>query len=454
MPQIKLTYGIPRNITIASLPLLDWTIVNTNTISVNDDTITQLGIVGWYESMYVSFTVPETKKYEISYDYNITTAQVGNHGTYGFGLWLTSNNPNVSGNAQESFYNNSDNRHGSIIGSKSEVLTGKSGTKKFSITLNANTTYYLWYPGAALEDGVTQTLSFTNIKISDVNYDFNNTLILPNQTDHIEYDIPSGTYTDILFQSTGAGEHTGTLAHSIYDYDMIKIYPRSVTSEGGIGTMYCPKDIYSAGICHVHTLFGGGNMYESDTTLRWLNGTGFSSYATNASYAGMRQVTNSISGATTKFERHSTYSDDNARIHMIVGTKYYGNRDLLFSAYDSNLKFPQTINLSHPFTAYDRLQIKVRYRWDSTDLPNDREVAGYWTEYFGYITTAACKLNFAGGNGGNYYLYSFFGGWDNDQTLKINGGKPLVWSVANNNAVTQTPNYSANYYVSEIWGVK
>jgi len=283
------------------------------------------------------------------------------------------------------------------------------------------------------------------------------TLTYPGWGGFVGYDHPSGTYTDILFKSNstdGVGVHEGTLTHSIYDYDMIKVYPRSVSSECGVATMYCPKDIYSAGISHIHTLFGGGNLYESDTTLRWLNGTGFSSYATNASYAGMRQVTNSVSGVTTKFERNSTYSNDNARIHMIVGTKYYGTRDLLFSAYDSNLKFPQTINLSHPFTAYDRLQIKVRYRWDSTDPSNDREYAGYWTEYYGYIPSAACKLNFIGGNGRAVYYYSFFGGWDNAQTLKINAGKPLVWSVTNNNAVGVSPNYSANYYVSEIWGVK
>lgn len=280
------------------------------------------------------------------------------------------------------------------------------------------------------------------------------TLAYPGWNGYVGYEHPTGTYTDILFQSFGTGVHTGVLTHSIYDYDMIKIYPRSVSSECGIGTMYASKDIYSAGQCHVHTLFGAGNMYESDTTLRWLDGTGFSSYATNASYAGMRQVTNSVSGVTTKFERHSTYSDDNARIHMIVGTKYYGNRDLLFSANNPNLNLPQTINLSQPFTAYDRLQVKIKYRWDSTDPENDREYAGYWTEYYGHVTTAACKLNFMGGNGGACYLYSFFGGWDNAQILKINGAKPLVWSVGNNNAVTQTPNYSANYYVSEVWGVK
>lgn len=272
----------------------------------------------------------------------------------------------------------------------------------------------------------------------------------------VGYKQNSGTYTDILFKSNstdGVGVHEGTLTHSIYDYDMIKVYPRSVSSECGVATMYCPKDIYSAGISHIHTLFGGGNLYESDTTLKWINGTAFSSYATNASYAGMRQVTNSVSGVTAKFERHSTYSDDNARIHKIVGTKYYGNRDLLFSA-SQTTSFPQTINISKPFTDYDRLQIKISPNYESTDPSIDREYAGYWTEYYGYIPSAACKLNFIGGNGGAVYYYSFFGGWDNAQTLKINAGKPLVWSVTNNNAVGVSPNYSANYYVSEIWGVK
>jgi len=266
----------------------------------------------------------------------------------------------------------------------------------------------------------------------------------------------TGTFTDVLFQSNGDGVHSGNLAHSIYDYDMIKIYPRSVSSECGIGTMYCPKDIYSAGRNHVATVFGAGNCYVSDSYIKWLDGgNAFSANGINeGTYAGIRQVTNSVSGVTAKFERHSTYSNDNARIHMIVGTKYYGTRDLLFSSNDSNITLPQTINLAQPFTAYDRLQVKVKYRFDSSEPPDHMEIAGFWTEVHGNVTTAACKLNFIAGNGGNCFWYSFFGGWDNAQTLKINGAKPLVWSVANNNAATQTPNYSANYYVSEVWGLK
>jgi hypothetical protein len=152
-------------IIVNALPLTSWTIVNTNTLTVQNNTITQLGVGGWYESMYKSFTVPTTGSYLIEYDYIITKAKVGSHGTYGFGLWLTTNNPNVSGADQSSFYSNSANRTGSNIGTQNETLDGKSGHVSYSVSLTAGTTYYLWYPGAALDDGTTYTLSFMNINV-------------------------------------------------------------------------------------------------------------------------------------------------------------------------------------------------------------------------------------------------------------------------------------------------
>lgn len=452
MSQIKLTYGIPRNITIASLPLSDWTIVNTNTISVNGDTITQLGIAGWYESMYVSFTVPETKKYEISYDYNITTAQVGNHGIYGFGLWLTSNDPNVSDEAQRLFYANTDNRHGNLIGSINENLSGKSGTEKFSITLNANTTYYLWYPGAALEDGVTQTLSFTNIKISDVNYDFNNTLILPNQTDHLEYNIPSGTYVDILYQNTeGIGAHEGTLSGNIYDYDMIKIYQRSIGASGEccMGTEYCPKDIpLTGGRPFLYSQFGAGNFYLNASTITFNNGTAFTSTGFNT-YPCMNQATTATAGSTATFGRNNTYAQDNSCVHMIIGEKYYDNRDLLFSA-STTASLPQTINLNNPYSAYDRLQIKIATNAEQD--PTHPEYVGYWTEHHS-IQNGSVKITLEAGTYAFYY-YQFVGGWDDATTLKMNVAKALTWSTINTGAVGVNTAYTGLFYVSEIWGIK
>lgn len=202
MAEYKLTFGMPDPIVVDSLPLSNWTIVNTNTLSINGDTITQLGIGGWYESMFVSFTVPENGSYKISYDYNITTAKVGSHGTYGFGLWLTTNNPNVSGTDQSNFYSNAANRTGSLIGVQNEDISGKHGTATFNANLTAGTTYYLWYPGAALDDGTTYTLTFTNIRIynNPIKYNYNNLLVFNGWNGFITYKQPE---TILIFYPVG-----------------------------------------------------------------------------------------------------------------------------------------------------------------------------------------------------------------------------------------------------------
>ena len=220
----KLSFN-PTAIIVNELPLSNWTIVNTNTLSINGDTVTQLGVGGWYESMFVSFTVPETGSYKISYDYNITKAKVGNHGTYGFGLWLTTNNPNVTGDAQYNFYMDSNNHTGGNIGSKGEDISGKSGTISFITTLNAGTTYYLWYPGAALDDGTTYTLSFTNLCVynNPIQYTYNNTLSYPSWNGFLAFDttpvqVPRNV---ILTQQTGGTITANPM--SGYDGDVVTL---------------------------------------------------------------------------------------------------------------------------------------------------------------------------------------------------------------------------------------
>jgi hypothetical protein len=140
----------------------------------------------------VSFTVPETGSYKISYDYNITNAKVGNHGTYGFGLWFTTNNPNVTSEnqGQYDFYMDVNNRTGGVIGTQGEDISGKSGTITFNVSLNAGTTYYLWYPGAALDDGTTYTLSFTNLCVynNPIQYTYNNILSYPGWGGYLSYE--------------------------------------------------------------------------------------------------------------------------------------------------------------------------------------------------------------------------------------------------------------------------
>ena len=150
-------------VVIVELPLSTWTIINTNTLSISGDTVTQTGVGGWQEEMYKAFSVPTTGSYTITYDYDIESGYVGDWAYYGFGLFLSPNNPNVYDHYQ--FYANSNNRVGTVIANPSTSISGMKGTVSFTATLTGNTTYYLWYPGGALGDGTTYHLTFKNIDI-------------------------------------------------------------------------------------------------------------------------------------------------------------------------------------------------------------------------------------------------------------------------------------------------
>lgn len=265
--------------------------------------------------------------------------------------------------------------------------------------------------------------------------------------------ISSGTYVDVLWENTtDRGAHYGTLSGNIYDYDIIKCYCRSLgtNAEVSMQTEYCPKDITSGNNKnHLYAQYGGGNFYLGGATISFPTCSSFSAYPYGTN-PGMRQVVASVSGVTSKFERHNDFASDNAALHLILGVKYYRTRDLLYSA-STTAKLPQTISLSQPWSAYDRLQIKVSGNYDVN--PNSWEAAGYWTEQTN-VDNKSFKANFIAGGGGQYYYYQFVGGWNNASSLTVNVGKPLVWNITNNNAVTQAPNNSANYFISEIWGIK
>lgn len=283
-----------------------------------------------------------------------------------------------------------------------------------------------------------------------------NTITYPGWNGYCDYTL-TGTFTDVLYQSTVVGGvSAGTLSGSIYDYDMITIYPRNIGAAGemNFGTKFCPKDITNVGRSHYHCVNGGGNMYMTDAIISWDNGSAFTSSPVSTSHPGMRLTGSmSVSGTTAKYVRFSDYATTYAGINKIVGTKYFGTRDLLYSA-SNTAKLPQTISLTQPFTAYDRLQVKVSNNQSYSMADNNYERAGYWSEYYGVRETGTFHTDFVAGGGGACYLYAFIGGWNNSKSLTVNNGKPLVWSVTSTAAVTQTPNNSGYYYVSEIWGVK
>lgn len=157
-----------KNKNVIPLDLNTWTIHNTNTITIKGGRLIQLGIGGWHENAYKAFTVPETGTYKVSYDYKIINARCGNHGTYGYGLWFTPNSPAVDDSAQYNFYANSANRTGTVILNTGETGTNKTGHVEYNITCNSGTTYYLWHPGAALDDGTTYNIDLINIRLTKV----------------------------------------------------------------------------------------------------------------------------------------------------------------------------------------------------------------------------------------------------------------------------------------------
>lgn len=153
---------------IIPLDLNTWSVVSGNPITIKGGILIQTGIGGWHENAYKAFTVPESGTYEISYYYKIINARCGDHGTYGYGLWFTQNNPNVDGTAQNNFYTNSANRTGAVIIPKSTTKQNITGFVKYNVNCNAGTTYYLWHPGAALNDGTEYSFDFVNIKARKV----------------------------------------------------------------------------------------------------------------------------------------------------------------------------------------------------------------------------------------------------------------------------------------------
>ena len=110
--------------------------------------------------------------------------------------------------------------------------------------------------------------------------------------DQLVYHKP-GTYVDILYKApAGIGQHTGSLSGNIYDYDMIKIYQRSIGASGEccMGTEYCPKDIpLTGGRPFLYSQFGAGNFYLNASTITFNNGTAFTSTGFNT-YPCMKQL--------------------------------------------------------------------------------------------------------------------------------------------------------------------
>lgn len=260
-----------------------------------------------------------------------------------------------------------------------------------------------------------------------------------------------GTFVDVLFKAINvtAAPKSGVLSKSIYDYDMIKIFP-CVNSQGEQywGTEYAPKDlVINHTTPHIFKTQGGGNIYLQDLKIKFPTETTFN-YQNVGSYYTISSTMGDI-GSTAVFNKApSNWSTADQGISMIIGINYYGTRDLLYSGTSMTSVYP----LINSIENYDRLQIKISNP-NANSANSIYEYAGYWGEYKCNVGKN-CRMSYVGGEGGNCYLYQRCGTFTTTTSLSAGFMKPLVWNVTTNSGPGVSPNYSANYTVTEIWGVK
>ena len=198
------------------LSLSNWTVYNTANVGITGDKISSLGASYWNELAYCPFQVNKTGQYNISFDYEIIKATCGDWASGGFGIFFTPNDvtERMDTWGQQTFYMNEENRVGQVLVPTNSTVENVSGNVSFNVNLEPNHTYYMYYPGGALYDGVRYTFFLRNFKaIKDAEpnticYDYNyvraevidtiqtnNTTLTGNGT--VEY--PIGIPDDLLY---------------------------------------------------------------------------------------------------------------------------------------------------------------------------------------------------------------------------------------------------------------
>lgn len=274
--------------------------------------------------------------------------------------------------------------------------------------------------------------------------------------DQLVYHKP-GTYVDVLYSGdmTSPGvssRYHGYLTDKIQNYDMITVFPGHGNTEGAIGSKFSPKDLSENTKTHLFTLAGQGGFYLIDQILEWKNGNEFSAYPINHSVSSTCQFYNStVSGTTAKnWRNYTNYTSGHCGISMIVGTKYYGNRDLLYSA--DPLDNITLCNLSKPITAYDKLQVHIDLTYTGK---SQYENGGWWTEIYNDPTNLKGfrVTGFIGAGGGAYLNQLPCKFISNTQISACNDiAYSFKWFL--NSTATPVRTKTHSLAIQEIWGVK
>jgi hypothetical protein len=134
--------------------------------TVIDNNVNCYGINGFKELLYKTFTVNETSDYLLELDWTsqtgLTLAAPNDNYWNRFGLYIdTSLNVNYDGGYQGAMSQG-------IIMQRSNDTSVITKSQTATVSLVANTTYYLWLSYSILADGRNQNIDFTKMQLTEV----------------------------------------------------------------------------------------------------------------------------------------------------------------------------------------------------------------------------------------------------------------------------------------------
>ena len=153
---------------ISLLPLSSWTIASksSSTITVsNSNTLNVNGIGNWNELIYTRFQPAETGSYLFSLKWNAPNGidfWSGSSSERQFGMWF-----DTSLNISRTNYYEGDRSQGILMydhDNTSAISLDQTGT----LSLDANTNYYVWLSCGTLEDLKLQVFNFTDARLVKV----------------------------------------------------------------------------------------------------------------------------------------------------------------------------------------------------------------------------------------------------------------------------------------------
>lgn len=203
-------------------PVSMWTIPSDSQgqLRASGDTFYQKGISGWHEVAWYEFVVDEEGDYEFTFNYDVPTLNMwsGSDEYKHFGIYIAPSQPSV-GNNTESFYKAKSNGvYVNRIGRDTAFSNGTnlSGSISSIVHLTAGH-WWLWFPGAVIEDNISFTFTFSNIVVRKID---ESSVRVPSAYQKLEYIHNDSGEANIIAQISPI-VNTGVVFGSTFyrDYD-------------------------------------------------------------------------------------------------------------------------------------------------------------------------------------------------------------------------------------------